>query len=130
MKYYSMKEITALTKQSASAIRYYEKEEILPFIERDENGVRRYTENNLEWLHFILALRSTNMPIAEIKTYVLLYKQGDSTIRERRTLLNNHKTKVEREVKRQQNYLKRISKKITLYDDVSTDLQKVTCSKF
>jgi DNA-binding transcriptional MerR regulator len=130
MKYYSMKEITALTNQSASAIRYYEKEEILPFIERDENGVRRYTENNLEWLHFILALRSTNMPIAEIKTYVLLYKQGDSTIRERRTLLNNHKTKVEREVKRQQNYLKRISKKITLYDDVSTDLQKVTCSKF
>jgi DNA-binding transcriptional MerR regulator len=130
MKYYSMKEITALTNQSASAIRYYEKEEILPFIERDENGVRRYTENNLEWLHFILALRSTNMPISEIKTYVLLYKQGDSTIRERRTLLNNHKTKVEREVKRQQNYLKRISKKITLYDDVSTDLQKVTCSKF
>jgi DNA-binding transcriptional MerR regulator len=130
MKYYSMKEITALTNQSASAIRYYEKEEILPFIERDENGVRRYTENNLEWLHFILALRSTNMPIAEIKTYVFLYKQGDSTIRERRTLLNNHKTKVEREVKRQQNYLKRISKKITLYDDVSTDLQKVTCSKF
>ncbi|MCA0993749.1 MerR family transcriptional regulator [Pseudalkalibacillus hwajinpoensis] len=130
MKYYSMKEITVLTNQSASAIRYYEKEEILPSIERDANGVRRYTENNLEWLHFILALRSTNMPIAEIKRYVHLYKQGDSTIRERRMLLSLHKQKVEQEVKRQQNYLERISKKITLYDDVSTDLQKVTCSTY
>ena len=127
INHYSMKEMVAKTGMSASALRYYEKENILPFIERDDNGVRTYNDHNLEWIHFILALRSTDMPIAEMQRYVQLYKKGDETIQERRTLLHDHKKKVEYEVKLQQKYLERISKKITLYDNVTTDLQTVAC---
>ncbi|MBF0707550.1 MerR family transcriptional regulator [Alkalihalobacillus hwajinpoensis] len=125
--HYSMKEITSITGITASALRYYEKEKILPFIERNQKGVRRYNDQNLEWIHFILALRSTNMSIAEIKWYVNLYHQGEETIEERRKLLHDHQQKVAEEVKLQQKYLKRISKKIALYDDVTTDLQTIAC---
>ncbi|OIK13539.1 MerR family transcriptional regulator [Bacillus sp. MUM 13] len=120
---YSIKEITEKTGLSASTLRYYEKEGILPFVKRDENGKRLYSDENIEWIHFILALLSTGMPIAEIKRYVELYKNGDTTIKERRQIMIQHKTKVEEEMMKTYTYLEQINYKLALYDVIEANLK-------
>lgn len=119
---YSMKEMSKKTGLSAPTLRYYEKEGILPFVERDENGKRLYNDTNIEWIRFILALRSTGMPLAEIKRYVELYKQGESTIKERKNMMLQHKEAVEEEMAKTFKYLEQINYKLALYDSLEAKL--------
>ncbi|MEI4526393.1 MerR family transcriptional regulator [Priestia megaterium] len=119
---YSMKEMNEKTGLSAPTLRYYEKEGILPFVERDENGKRLYNDMNIEWIRFILALRSTGMPLAEIKRYVELYKQGESTIKERKNMMLQHKEAVEEEMSKTFKYLEQINYKLALYDSLEAKL--------
>ncbi|MFS8187270.1 MerR family transcriptional regulator [Rossellomorea marisflavi] len=60
---YSMKQVTEMTGVPASALRYYEKECILPFVDHNDKGIRVYDDVNVEWIYFILALPETDMPI-------------------------------------------------------------------
>jgi DNA-binding transcriptional MerR regulator len=120
---YSMKQITDMTGVPASALRYYEKESILPFVERNNKGIRVYDDVNVEWIYFIRALRETDMPIREIKKYVALYMEGDATKEERRKLLLQHEENVEAKLSSQFEYLKRIKKKLVSYGEIEKNLQ-------
>ncbi|XXM72683.1 MerR family transcriptional regulator [Lysinibacillus sphaericus] len=113
---YRIKEITEKTGLTGPTLRYYEKEGVLPFVERDGRGNRIYNDRNIEWIRFILAMLSTGMPIAELKKYVELYKQGDSTLMERKQLMITHKQKVEEDLKETYRYLEQINYKLALYD--------------
>ena len=64
-----------------------DKEGLTPFVKKDENGVRKYTEEDLEWIRLLMNLRDIDMPISNIKEYIQLYLQGDKTIDERRDLM-------------------------------------------
>ncbi|UTE71862.1 MerR family transcriptional regulator [Rossellomorea marisflavi] len=118
-----MKQITEMTGVPASALRYYEKESILPFVERNDKGIRVYDDVNVEWIYFIRALRETDMPIREIKKYVSLYMEGDATKEERRKLLLQHEQNVEAKLSSQFEYLKRIKKKLVSYGEIEKNLQ-------
>ncbi len=64
-------------------LRYYDKEGLLPFVERTDSGIRRFKESDIEALRVIECLKSTGMPIKEIKKnlsigalkVILLYKK-------------------------------------------------------
>ena len=71
----------------ASALRYYDKEGLLPHMNRSGSGIRMFTEDDFEWVRFIERLKKSGMPIKEIKSYIDLYEQGDGTIGERRELI-------------------------------------------
>jgi DNA-binding transcriptional MerR regulator len=115
-----MQEKTGL---SAPTLRYYEKEGILPFVERNEHDHRLYNDQNLEWVKFILALRATGIPLVEIKQYVVeSYKKGESTISERRKMMLQHKKKVEADMSQTYLHLERINYKLALYDTLEAGL--------
>ncbi|WP_405157162.1 MerR family transcriptional regulator [Paenibacillus sp. FSL K6-0108] len=42
---------------STYTLRYYEKEALLPFVKRNENGVRLFNESDLEFLHVMYCLK-------------------------------------------------------------------------
>src|SRR5699024_8017335 len=88
---------------NSSAMRYYEKEGILPIIKRDANGSRMYTDENIEWLRFIKLLRATDMSIENIKNYVYLFNQDHSTIEKRRNILREHKKSIKNEIRKRRN---------------------------
>lgn len=44
---------------------YYEKEGLLPQIERDEMNRRIYSESDIEWIFLIRCLRDTDMPMCK-----------------------------------------------------------------
>lgn len=120
---YRMKQVTEMTGVLVSALRYYEKESILPFVERNDKVIRVYDDVNVEWIYFIRALRETDMPIREIKKYVSLYMEGDATKEERRKLLLQHEQNVEAKLSSQFEYWKRIKKKLVSYGEIEKNLQ-------
>lgn len=121
---YSMKQVTQKTGLSAPTLRYYEKEKLLPYVKRDKNGLRLYSELDIKSILFIKALRSTNMPVREIKEYVRLYDDGNQSFQLRRDLLERHQARVEENIALQINYLKKIKEKLALYDQSVPTLKK------
>lgn len=77
---YSTKEVMEKFKLLKHALRYYEKEGLLPMIKRDKNGARKYSDVDLEWLSLIRCMRAAEMPIAYIKDYIELCKGRLSTV--------------------------------------------------
>ncbi|MCM3186977.1 MerR family transcriptional regulator [Priestia megaterium] len=92
---YSINEVEKMYGLKASTLRFYEKEGILPKINRDSGGRRKYTEQELDWIQLVLALRSTGMTIGELKEYMDLIRKGHETLEERREMLLKYKANVE-----------------------------------
>ncbi|WP_242555204.1 MerR family transcriptional regulator [Bacillus cereus] len=117
---YTIRDISVKTGLSKAPLRYYEKEGLFPFVKSDCHGSRLYNDENVEWIKYILVLRSTGMSISQIKKYVELYHQGNHTIQERKQLIANHKKHTEDEMIGKCGYFKKINYQLTLYDVLGT----------
>ena len=92
-------------------LRFYEKEGIIQ-PERTPSGIRSYTEENVAQLEMAMCLKSTGMPLREIKKYFDLVEQGDSTLEERLRIFTDHRQRVLREIDELQRHLAKIEHKI------------------
>lgn len=110
---------------SSYTLRYYEKEEIIPKIERNASGHRVYKEEDIEWIGFISCLKSTGMPISELKLFLELYKFGDSTLENRKKLLITHRKRILSKMKKLNESLEKISWKISHYDEMEINIRNV-----
>jgi DNA-binding transcriptional MerR regulator len=87
----SIGEVAERTGLSVHALRFYEREGILPDpVQRNLSGHRVYSEDHVEWLAICKSLRASGMPLAEIRDYVVLIKQGAGNEHERLALLRRH----------------------------------------
>lgn len=120
----TIRKVTELTGIAAPTLRYYEKEGLLPHVKRNENGKRLYDEDDLSWIHFVTALRATGMPIAQIQKYVYLYKEGDSTIAERKMMMLHHKKEIEKSIRELYFNLDKINYKLALYDVIESQIER------
>lgn len=80
---YTVSEAAKLLNVAPSALRYYDQEGLLPFVERTSGGSRVFTETDLRWLKMISCLKSAGMPIKTIRRYVESAMRGDETLEER-----------------------------------------------
>ncbi|QGQ97345.1 MerR family transcriptional regulator [Paenibacillus psychroresistens] len=115
MKYYSISEAAAKLNIPESTLRYYEKKELIPLIERDEAGRRLYSEDQITFIGIIIYLKNTHMPISGIKQYVDWVIEGVSTTELRLEMMKNHKQAVLAEISLMTEALKGIEVKITRY---------------
>ena len=72
---YTIKEASDITGIPATTLRYYDKEGILPFLERKESGHRMFSEQDLSMLRIIECLKCTGMSIKDIRQYAALVQQ-------------------------------------------------------
>lgn len=114
-KIFTIQQISNITGLTVHTLRYYEKIGLLNGVDRDVNGYRQYTESDISWINFLIRLRVTGMPVAEMKQFSDLRGQGDSTISFRRELLENHQKSVLEQIKDLQNNLCKIEEKINYY---------------
>jgi len=105
-------------------LRYYEQIGLILPVPRTVNGHRRYSESDIRWIHFLKRLRATGMPIARMRQYVALAQAGDSTIRQRRELLQDHYDHVCTRIEELATCLSIIENKIQWYAE--TDQRKRT----
>lgn len=114
---YTIKQISNMTQLPASTLRYYEKEQLLPAVTRNEYGYRVYDDHDLDWISIITCLRDTNMPIIDIKKFVALCALGDETLETRRAMIIEHKHAVEKQMEILQQHMNHINHKIDYYDN-------------
>lgn len=107
---------------SIYTLRYYDKEGLTPFVKKDENGVRKYTEEDLEWIRLLMNLRDIDMPISNIKEYIQLYLQGDKTIDERRDLMCRYTEYIKKKIENTINNLEMAIRKLKQYDSAVADI--------
>ncbi|MHC2797719.1 DNA-binding transcriptional MerR regulator [Mesorhizobium jarvisii] len=75
---------------SVDTIRYYEKLGLLPRIARDRAGKRQFSMEDIDWLVLLSSLRETGMPLKKMRHFAQLYQMGNATLSERKTLLLDH----------------------------------------
>ena len=90
----SIGELARLSGLSTHTLRFYETEGILKPAGRLANGHRRYYREDVLWLEFVLRLKLTGMPLAEIKQYAALRPQGEKTLQPRLTMLKLHRDRL------------------------------------
>lgn len=120
---YSIGEFSVLTNLSIYTLRYYEKENLIS-PERQENGRRRYSENDVNWIQFIKRLKDTGMPIKEIQKYAEFRTAGDSTLTERMEMLIRHRVALAEEMVKLQEHLEKLDAKIDYYQ---VEIEKKNC---
>lgn len=103
---------------TADTIRYYEKIGLIPTIPRTEKGIRNFYEESCNWIEFIKCMRNAGMEIEILLEYVNLFKQGKTTVKARKRLLEEQREKL---IEKQNNInatIERLDYKLELYDEI------------
>lgn len=80
---YTVKEVATLLDLTEHTIRYYTDKNLVPNLQRDKNNNRMFDDASIQWLLCVKHLRKCGMAIDDIKTYIDLCIEGDSTVQER-----------------------------------------------
>ena len=59
MKTYSIGEVAKLMGLTTHTLRFYDKEGLLPNVRKNSAGLRRFTEEDINWLLILDCLKST-----------------------------------------------------------------------
>lgn len=113
---YTIGEAAKRLNVTPSTLRYYDKEGLLPFVDRTQGNVRRFKDADFRWLELIECLKATGMPIKDIKRFVDWCYAGDDTMENRREMFHERKRIVEEEIARMQRTLETINYKCWYYD--------------
>ena len=93
LMHYTIKEVADKLNISEHTLRFWAKSGFFPFITRDKNNIRLFSENDLNWVRIVKCLRSVGTENKAIKRYVDLCIIGDSTIKERYQIILDTKKK-------------------------------------
>ncbi len=77
---YTVGEMARLLNIPASTLRYYDKEGLLPFVERSSGGIRMFWDADFEWLQIIGCMKKAGLSIRDIRQYIEMALQGDNTL--------------------------------------------------
>ena len=92
---YSIGEVAKMMGLTIYTLRYYDKEGLLPNLKRTSSGTRIFSDSDIETLKIIECLKTTGVPIKDIKKFIDWCIQGDSTLQQRYDLFVERKTIVE-----------------------------------
>lgn len=95
---YTVGEMAKRLGVAPSTLRYYDKEGLLPFVERSSGGIRVFKDSDYEWLNVIGCLKKTGMPLKYIKSFIEMAMQGDETIELRLALIVKQKMAVKEKI--------------------------------
>lgn len=107
-----------LSGLSVDTIRYYEKVGLLKPPYRDAGGRRVFDEDELNWLKFLVQLKSTGMTVAQMVTYSNLRNLGGVSYEERQEMLMRQRKKVAEQLAILQECDKLLEEKITIYNQL------------
>ncbi len=120
---YTVKEVSEMLNISTHTIRYYTNENLVPSLQRDENGRRIFTDDAVNWINGLRCMRKTGMSINDLKNYVLLWEKGDETLEERLGIILNQQKLVEQEMNDIVEKYEYIKNKVKFYNDKISNIK-------
>lgn len=85
---YSVTKAAKMLGLSAYTLRYYDSLNLFPFLQRDQNDKRLFSDADLQWAKLIECLRNANMSIKDVQHYVKLCLEGNDTLDERLKIIS------------------------------------------
>ncbi|MBM5611974.1 MerR family transcriptional regulator [Listeria seeligeri] len=120
----NIKEASEKTGVSADTIRYYERIGLIPRVSRNENGVRKFDDEDLRWIDFSRQMRRAGMSIEALIDYLSLFREGEKTLEPRMELLKDQRAELKDRIDMMQEALERLDFKIENYDTHLIPAQK------
>ncbi len=118
---YTVGEMAKKLGVAPSTLRYYDKEGLLPFVERSGGGMRVFRDQDFEWLQVIGCLKKAGMKLCDIKKFIEMAMQGDETIDDRLNLITAQKKEVEAQLAALQKTLATLEFKEWYYTTAKAD---------
>lgn len=112
---YSIGQAAKISGLTAHTLRFYEKEGLLPFVQKTGSGLRVFSDNDMGWLEMIECLKGVGMPLKDIKQYIDWFREGDSTLQQRLDMFEQQRERLEAQMAQLQKYMNKINYKIGLY---------------
>lgn len=113
---YTVGEAAKILNISPSALRFYDKEGLLPFVERSNGGIRVFKDEDFDWLFIIECLKKSGLSIKDIKKYIDMTLRGDETIEERLELFKKQREKVLGQMRELEKTLETLEYKCWFYE--------------
>lgn len=114
--YYTVCEVAKRLELSPHTLRFYAKEGLLTFVDRDQNGNRIFKEADFERLFMIASLKRAGMTIRQMKRFTGLCDEGDTTIPQRLQMIKDQREAVEEQITELQDALDVLKYKTWLYE--------------
>lgn len=118
----SIHEVAKRTGLTAHTLRYYERIGLIAPVGRAPGGQRRYAASDMAWIEFLLRLRTTRMPIGKMQSFARLRSAGDSTVPDRRRMLEEHLTDVLADIETMRRSAQALRTKIGHYRSIEQSL--------
>ena len=115
---YSMKEACKLTDMTYETLKFYCNEGLVPNVKRDKRNCRIFDDHDIKWIQSLNCLKNCGMSIAEMKEYLALCLKGESSIPERKIILNHKKEALLQSINKLQQAVEYIDWKQNFYDEV------------
>jgi DNA-binding transcriptional MerR regulator len=109
---------------SSDTLRYYERIRLIPPVNRNDRGIREYSELDLKRVEFIKCMRSAGLPIEVLIEYFGLVQQGDSTIEARKEILKEQREQLVARMREMQKTLDILNYKIEVYENAVLKKEK------
>ncbi|MDO4285412.1 MAG: MerR family transcriptional regulator [Eubacteriales bacterium] len=113
---YTIKQAAELMHVTPVTLRYYDKQGLLPNMERKESGYRIFSENDILMLRVIECLKKSGMSIKDIRKFSDWVRQGDDSLQERYEMFLERKKAVKSQITELQETLKFIEHKCRYYE--------------
>lgn len=113
-----MKQCCEATGMSYEALKFYCNEGLVPNVKRAGNNYRVFDMHDVNWIRSLACLKRCGMSIQEMKEYLALCLQGQSTIPQRMELLEKYKKNIHARMAELQDSLDFITWKENFYREV------------
>ena len=113
---YTIKQAAELTNLTPVTLRYYDKQGLLPFMERRESGYRMFSDGDIAMLRVIECLKKSGMSIKDIRQFSEWVLMGDDSLQERYEMFLERKKAVEVQMADLQKTLDFINHKCWYYE--------------
>ena len=118
MKTYTMKEVCNEANMTYQTLKYYCNEGLVPNVKRNKNNHRIFDDRDLKWIKDLICLKKCGMSIEEMKIYLNMCLEGESTIPKRKEMLAKKQDSLRDAVKELENSISYIDWKQNFYDEV------------
>lgn len=115
---YTMMNVCRELDMPYQTLKFYCNQGLVPNVKRDKNNRRIFDEKDVKWIKDLTCLKKCGMSIQEMKKYLDLCLQGESTIPERKEMLARKQDELRAAMKELENSIDYIDWKQNFYDEI------------
>ena len=115
---YTMSQTCDRTGLTYDTLKFYCNKGLVPNVKRDKNNYRMFSKKDIDWIKSLSCLKNCGMSILEMREYLNLCLEGESSIPKRKKILDVKLEELEAKMKEIQESIDYIHWKQGFYDDV------------